>query len=325
MSKKLYLKQLFEVNSIEASKETDDNYEFNDNENGFDIEIVVSGEVKQIEAETTLLITKELYEEIYNHLIINALCVEGRQERIDMGIKNAQKSLIQAIQKTVNIMEFVTGYLFLNTDLVQGNCYCSIDNQQWEDVNKRHLTSSITACWNVETGLNACEEKVIQNHIDKKVEPFLAIHHLIKATKETDLRHQLINLAIALELGIKEYLVRKKTDIEIEALIKNIQAPPTHKLYGEILECFLGEKTPVRMRIIQDMATDRNNIVHSVIGIGNGNQNSHKINDYFAATKIALYHLWLDLYPYDLSVKKKYKWLLNNNLSVVRKDYICTL
>ena len=321
MTKELYLKQNFEISSIERSKETTANHEFIITLDGFDIRIRVSEEIKQIEAKTKFPISEELHEKIHSHLIVNAPYLAGRQEQIDRGIAMARQVLLKAIYQFVNIMEFVTGYIFLNDNLAQGNCFCSLDNEHWEDVKKRHISTSLTASWNTELGLNACEKKVIQNHIDKNIEPFLATHHLYKATKETDPRHQVINLAVALELGIKEYLVRKKTDAEIEVLIKDLPAPPTYKLYGEILECFSGEKSPVRRKIIQDIATERNNLVHSVIRPDTKNLSPHNIKNYFSATKIALFHLWLDLYPYDERVLITYKYLLKNNPSLIREDY----
>ncbi len=124
-----------------------------------------------------------------------------------------------------------------------------------------------------------------------------------------------------MELGIKEYLVRKKSDPEIEVLIKNLPSPPLVKLYGEVLECFSGEKTPVKGDIIQKLTEKRNNLIHKVIRPDQQNLNSYDIKSYQAATAIALYHLWLDLYPYDEIIRLKFKQLLESNKHLVRSDY----
>jgi hypothetical protein len=322
MTKEFYLKQIFQIIELpEGSQEIISSREFMVNNDGLDILIVVTEDLKQIEAKTKFQITDKLHHIIHSHLIIHEPFVEGRQEQINEGIAKAQQSLIQAINKLVDLMAFTIGYIFLIENLRQGNCYCSLDSEHWEDVNKRQFTVYSTFSWNTIPGLNEREEKTLQIHIDKKIEPFLATHHLFKAIKETDSRHQLMNLALALELGIKEYLVRKKSEPEIEVLIKKLPSPPLVKLYGEILECFAGEKTPVTISIIEKLTKDRNNLIHTVIRQDKQNLNSHDIKNYRAATEIAIYHLWLDLYPYDEIITLRYKSLLERNEPLLRKGY----
>jgi len=305
----------------EGSKEIISNREFLVNDDGLDIRIVVSEDLKQIEAKTEFQINDDLHHIIHSHLFIHEPIVEGRQEQINKDIAKVQRSLIQAINKLVDLMAFITGYIFWVDNLRQGNCFCSFDKEHWQDVKKRQQTGTGSAEWKTITSLNEHEEKTLQIHIDKKIEPFLATHHLFKAIKETDSRHQLMNLALALDLGIKEYLVRKKSDPEIEVLIKKLPSPPLDRLYGEVLECFAGEKTPVKMSIIKELTDNRNRLIHTVIKPDQQNLDSHNIKEYRAATEITLYHLWLDLYPYDEIITLRYKPLLEQYKHLLRKDY----
>lgn len=251
MPRELYLKQKFEIIAIERLEGISADYEFVVKADGFDIVIVVSENLKEIEAKTKFEISEELHQSIQSHLILDESYVEGRQDQINEGTANAQRNLVKAVHKLVDLMEFEAGYLFLNENLRQGNCYCSLDGKRWEDIKKREFIGHFTSSWKNIPGLNESEKAALQSHIDNKVEPFLAMHHYYKAKKELDPRHQLINLALALELGIKEYLVRKKRDPEVEAIIKYVPSPPLFRLYGEILESFSGEKTPVNMKLIR--------------------------------------------------------------------------
>ncbi len=196
MTKKLYLKQIFQIIELpEGSQEIISSRKFIVKDDEFDIRIVVSEDLKQIEAKTEFQINDDLHHIIHSHLFVHEPILEGRQEQINESIEKAQQSLIQTTNKLVYLMAFMTGYIFLIENLKQGNCYCSLDSEHWEDVKKREHIGTSTASWNLIPGLNECEEKTLQIHIDKKIEPFLATHHLFKAIKETDPRHQLMNLA----------------------------------------------------------------------------------------------------------------------------------
>jgi hypothetical protein len=315
----LYLKQKFEVESIDQAEGITANYEFVVKDDGFDVLIVVSENLKEIEAKTKYKISKELHRTIHSHLILNESYVEGRQEQINDGIAKAQQNLVKAVHKLVDLMEFEAGYLFLSENLRQGNCYCSLNGEHWEDVKKRECTAHFTSSWNNIPGLNEFEKAAIQSHIDNTVEPFLASHHLYKAKKESDPRYQLMNIALALELGIKEYLVRKKPDIEVEVLINELPSPSLDKLYGIVLQSFAKQKTPVKMDIIQEISKKRNRLVHRVIKSAEENANKAEIKKFLKATEIALFHLWLDLYPYDESTSIRYKSLLDANPSLINR------
>ncbi|MGZ4160103.1 MAG: hypothetical protein ACXVNF_04780 [Neobacillus sp.] len=322
MNKELYLKQIFQIVLIENSEEITSNHEFLVNCDEFNINITVSENLKQIEAKTKFVTSDDVHQVIKSQLIANETCDSSALNRLDKAIAEAQKCLIHAVNKLVDLMAFTTGYLYLVDNLRQGNCYCSLDGEHWEDVKKRTPTAFSEISYNTIPSLIEREREVLQVHIDNKVEPFLAIHHLYKAMKETDPRHKLMNLALALELGIKEYLVRKKPDSEIEVLIKNLPSPPLVKLYGEVLECFSGERTPVKPAEIEKITKKRNGLIHTVIKPDEHDISNHDIERYKAATEIALSHLWLDLYPYDERIILRYVSLLKRNNHLLRIDYI---
>lgn len=77
MPQELYLKQKFEITAIERSKEVTAIHKFSVNDDGYDIRIVVSEDLKQIEAETKYPISDDLHHTIYSHLIIHESYIES--------------------------------------------------------------------------------------------------------------------------------------------------------------------------------------------------------------------------------------------------------
>ena len=320
MNKHIFLRQKFEITNLPVNVHVTEFSGFSTQKNGFNVNIKVSSCLRYIEAQTKFAISDVLYQKINSHLFAGEVYEEGRQDLIDGGVSEARNSLLTAIRGIVDVLVFVTGYFSLDDNFAIGVCYCSLDGEHWEDVKKRVSTSSINSSWRVEHALNEKEVVSIQTHLLNDVEPFMATHHLYKAIKEKDIRHQLINLAFTLELGIKEYLVRKKGDSETEVLIQKLPSPPLLMLYTEVLKCFSGKLTPVEDKFFRDINRDRNKLVHIVAK--NKSISSRPINEYIDGTKIVLYHLWLDLYPYDECIFKRYNALIEKNSSIIEKSRV---
>ncbi|AIO31827.1 hypothetical protein DM39_1492 [Burkholderia cenocepacia] len=99
----------------------------------------------------------------------------------------------------------------------------------------------------------------LQQLVSDGVTPLVGMRYLHRAKSETDPKYRWVDATIAAELCIKEVL--QKARPETEVLFTNLQSPPLHKLYGDILESFLGERSP-HAGDLRRGAEIRNALVH---------------------------------------------------------------
>lgn len=162
------------------------------------------------------------------------------------------------------------------------------------------LTKLVVDIKNV-TPLNEDNAKIIQEYLDNDFQPFLALRHLHRAKNEDNPRYKWIEATIAAGLAIKEFLIRKKP--EVEALLIEIPSPPLHKLYGSILESFTGQKSP-KLKELQKGAEIRNKLIHRPKEIDISAQEANK---YVQDVEIAIGHLLTMLYPENHVWKRMFK------------------
>jgi hypothetical protein len=136
--------------------------------------------------------------------------------------------------------------------------------------------------------------------VKHNVIPFFAFRHLHKAFSEQDTRHKWINATIAAELAFKEFL--SKFDERTSSLIINVPSPPLKKLYKEVLMEFTGFESPMANQL-QKGAERRNSLVHRANYPSPGRQET---NLYVAQVQIAIFHLYICLYPGN----ELFQWLL---------------
>jgi len=99
----------------------------------------------------------------------------------------------------------------------------------------------------------------LQESLNEEFEPLLGMRHLHRAKNESIPHHKWIDATIAAELAIKEVFIRAKP--ELEALLLEVPSPPLTKLYGSILETYLGERSPY-LSVIGKGVEVRNRLVH---------------------------------------------------------------
>lgn len=104
----------------------------------------------------------------------------------------------------------------------------------------------------------------LQTGFDKGYLPLAGMRHLLRAIQEEEPRFKWIDATIALELCIKEALIRKRP--EVETLLLEMPSPPLHKLYGSIMKETFGVKSPC-LKAIGDGVTTRNKLVHRPTGV----------------------------------------------------------
>ena len=179
----------------------------------------------------------------------------------------------------------------------------SIKSKAWSEDGKnwKPLPSTISALFNVRgiPPLGSTEVKCIQNSLNNNVTPLLAMRHLHRAMLEEISHHKWIDATIAAELAVKEVLMRCQPILE--TILLEVPSPPLDKLYGKILEKYLGERSPY-LSIIRKGVEIRNKLVHR--------PNIEKIDgkeaiDYVQNIEKAIFHLLTLLYPGDKLIKNR--------------------
>jgi len=177
--------------------------------------------------------------------------------------------------------------------------YWSLDNDDWE---KLPMLVSVVGSVEMFQFLTDDTTQAIQEHLKVEApEPFLALRHLHRARREGNPRYKWIDATIAAELGIKEFLLRKKPDLE--ALLLGVPSPPLNKLYGPILQEYAGESSPWKNKIGKG-AEVRNDLLHIP---HHKTIDPWKANEYVNDVQSAIYHLLALLYPEDPLVKAFHK------------------
>lgn len=115
--------------------------------------------------------------------------------------------------------------------------------------------------------------------------PLLAFNILENSSHQTELRQKWIEITVAAELGIKEFYVRKFPSFEI--LLDEMPSPNLRKMYGTILEHYIGEKSP-NLKSIQNGIEMRNSLIHS---FADKNIDASMVNQYFKDIKECLIFL----------------------------------
>lgn len=95
---------------------------------------------------------------------------------------------------------------------------------------------------------------------DESQKPLLAFSILRNSLHQKNLRQRWIEITVAAELGIKEFFVRKFPSFEL--LMNEMPSPNIKKMYGSLLEYYIGEKAP-NLNVIQKGLETRNSLVHS--------------------------------------------------------------
>ncbi|WP_052234708.1 hypothetical protein [Pectobacterium carotovorum] len=124
---------------------------------------------------------------------------------------------------------------------------------------------------------------------DESKKPLLAFSVLRNSLHQENLRQRWIEITVAAELGIKEFFVRKFPSFEM--LINEMPSPNIKKMYGSLLEHYIGEKAP-NLNFIQKGLEIRNSLVHS---FSEQKINASMSDDYTKAVKECLIFLQIKL------------------------------
>lgn len=174
----------------------------------------------------------------------------------------------------------------------------SMNNNDWLPITmggRLHVDTNFGVC-----KLNSAALKEIKSYFHNNYEPLLAMKHIHRAKKEVIPRYKWIETTIALELAIKEVLIRKSPDAKI--LLLELPSPPLQKLYNQIFTHYFKEEIPKEKRnIVIKGAEIRNKLVHSPQEITIKREDA--IAYVYNAEELIFYILKI-LYPEDYIINK---------------------
>lgn len=132
----------------------------------------------------------------------------------------------------------------------------------------------------------------LQQIVADGVAPLVGMRYLHRAKAEGDPRYRWVDATIAAELAIKEILQMARPETTV--LFDNLPSPPLSKLYGEVLEAYLGERSP-HLKAIGKGVEKRNALVHRTAG---ADIDATEAEKYVGTIEEAIFHA-LNLYYKD--------------------------
>lgn len=169
----------------------------------------------------------------------------------------------------------------------------STDGNEW-----KRLPQSLTATVDLEGGRSLDDKGVryLQQLLDEEFEPFFAYQHFLRARSESLPHYKWIDATIAAELAIKECL--SQIEPKVQKFLEEVPSPPLHKMYGELLKHYGGQRSPM-VREIQKGSEKRNKLVHTPAE----RVDAQSAVVYTFDVEEALYHLLTVLYPNNEAIE----------------------
>jgi len=180
----------------------------------------------------------------------------------------------------------------------------AIKSQKWglskDDLHGIPSSFSIVASGGSICPLREDSYEQVKASLKAGIKPLLAMRHLHRARHEHSPHHKWIDATIAAELAIKEVLARANPNLE--SLLLELPSPPLSKLYGKIMEEYLGEQSPYRKSLIKG-AEVRNALVHRH---DDTTVDGQEAVVYVQEVDRAIFHLLTLLYPNDALIQGTY-------------------
>ncbi|MFT5702337.1 MAG: hypothetical protein ACI8ZB_005254 [Desulforhopalus sp.] len=263
-------------------------------------------------ADAKLLNSNQIIEvTISNHPIASELhtsLVKNEPENFDSFTKEEQNALCkitkllgEASDKVLGLIKYHFNHQDLSEELTRGKeIKWSVDYKSWRKLPEGVASISLSIH---RAKLTPTKINNIQKSLDANITPLTAMRHLHRAHKELQPHHKWIEATIAAELAVKEVLIRANP--ELETILLELPSPPLTKLYGTILERYLGERSPFVSKIGRGVEV-RNRLVHR--------PNEERIDlksafDYVDTIEAAIFHLLTIIYPEDRLLQETSKKL----------------
>lgn len=204
--------------------------------------------------------------------------------------------MTSAARGVVGILKYHLGYVWIKETLF------SIVSKEWSEggENWRRFPAELSATVDGYSviPLNQASIGFIQAELNSGIKPLIGARHLHRARNEAIPHHKWIDATTAAELAIKEILIRAQP--ELERLLTEVPSPPLPKLYGPLLEHYLGERSP-HVNVIRKGVETRNALVHRP---GAVHIDPQEAINYVGTVEAAIFHALRLLYPDDRLIEE---------------------
>lgn len=220
---------------------------------------------------------------------------ESAAARKRQDIQAVVEALHSATRTAISMLKYHLNYTWIQEDLF------SVRFKEWKfgEAEWRELRGEIKIASQIhqEVPLNALTIERLQSQLELAVVPLVGMRHLHRAKNEGLPHHKWIDATTAAELCIKEILIRGCP--ELERVLLELPAPPLSKLYGSILQGYLGARSPYVSEINKG-AEIRNALVHKP---SSNRLDLQKAIEYVGVIEAAIWHAMSLLYPSDSLVR----------------------
>jgi len=218
------------------------------------------------------------------------------------GVQQEVKSILKDLHTaTKNVLEIIK-YFLRHSDISEA--LFSVKEEQWsvDNVVFNCLPTELSVSFDVISIQPLRNDTIasIQRTLTNGVKPLMAMRYLHRAKHENIPHYKWIDATIAAELAVKEVLIRANPSIE--TVLMEVPSPPLTKLYGIVLEKYLGEKSPY-LKQIKKGGEVRNRLVHKPLLEKIGRQEAI---GYVRCIEATIFHLLSKLYPDDPLIKNAY-------------------
>ncbi|MFD5852495.1 hypothetical protein ACFWGC_20195 [Cytobacillus pseudoceanisediminis] len=291
----VYFKKVYNIYGDIDKEDTSENYTFLINMSEYNnavLELQLDLQEKKLTVITELEISTELIEMLTSQ---DALFREMHEE-----LNALSNKMHENAHKFMRYLKYSLNQHNLDERLISLPLYFyySLNKEEWASIAMGGILYT-----DINFGVCKLNRRIldeIHTYFQTDYEPLLAMKHLHRAKKEVNPRYKWIETTIALELAIKEILMRKNPDVKF--LLLELPAPPLDKLYKQIFKHYFNEEIPRKMReIVNEGAKIRNKLVHSPQEITIQRQDA--INYVYQAEELIFYILKI-LYPNDYIINK---------------------
>ena len=232
---------------------------------------------------------------------LNLEATNGSQADVDGLAKDCRLALASAVRQVLGVIKYLHRAYWIDENL------CSSRGATWQIDGGNYIAipTAISVSGHSESISNWTDgEPRVTSALLEGIVPLEGLRFLHKARLDLRPSYMWIDTTTAAELAVKEALIRKSP--QLEALLLEMPSPPIGKLYGSILEHYLGARSPVLKHLVKGAET-RNKLVHRP---GAAQIELSEASEYLHRTEAAIFHLMSLLYPASDLIKYEYKHCL---------------
>lgn len=254
---------------------------------GRDIDVWILGDEQYVQAAVE---RQEISDALHDWLASSPGRVAQYPEALRGEIHAIYGLLVDAAKQVVEAIK----YFLMRPDMPERVINAAMQiSCNYADGSSKDIPNVVTLGFRMHTSTPLSESinRMLQEGLTRGYAPLTGMRHLYRAMQEDEPRFRWIDTTIALELCIKEALIRRKP--EIETLLIELPSPPLTKLYGSLMKWAFGVRSPYGREIEKGMQV-RNQLVHRPTGVTVKAEDAH---DYLESAGKAIGHLFSLLYP----------------------------